>query len=312
MSSPAPLVSIVTATFNRPHLLALAMATVRRQTVADWEHIVVGDGCTDETAAMVATTNDRRVEFVNLPHNHGEQSVPNNVGVARARGRFLAFLNHDDLWLSDHVAAAVEALEATGADLVFTLVANVAADGPPRLHGAAPRGRYAPHLVVPASTWVMRRELAETVGPWRPARELYQAPSQEWLWRAWRGAHDLRGVPRLTVLMIASGARLDSYVTARSAEHEAYFARLADEARLRETELTRIALGYAARDPDAATTLAVADHLGRAAKNAVRRLVLALGVQPAAAAMLVRHRRRGGLIDHLRSVRGLPPLGSRG
>ena len=96
--SPTPLVSIVVATYNRAHVVAHAIASVRRSTVTDWELIVVGDRCTDDTEAVVAGFADPRITWVNLPENAGEQSGPNNEGIRRARGRYLALLNHDDLF----------------------------------------------------------------------------------------------------------------------------------------------------------------------------------------------------------------------
>ena len=98
MSHP-PLVSIVIATYNRSQVVAHAIASVRRSTITDWELIVVGDHCTDDTEAVVAGFADPRITWVNLAENAGEQSGPNNEGIRRARGRYLAFLNHDDLVL---------------------------------------------------------------------------------------------------------------------------------------------------------------------------------------------------------------------
>ena len=85
-----PLVSIILATYNRSPVLAHAIESVRRSTLTDWELIVVGDGCTDDTAAVVASFDDPRVTFINLPRNVGEQSGPNNEGLRLARGRYIA------------------------------------------------------------------------------------------------------------------------------------------------------------------------------------------------------------------------------
>jgi len=92
-----PAVSIVMATYNRPSVLAFAIESVLAQEFADWELIVVGDACADQTAALVSSYGDPRISYVNLTTNFGEQSGPNNVGIARARGTYVAFLNHDDI-----------------------------------------------------------------------------------------------------------------------------------------------------------------------------------------------------------------------
>ena len=99
-----PRVSVVTATYNRSHILRHSIASVIAQRLTDWELIVVGDACTDDTADVVASFDDPRIRYHALAANVGEQSGPNNEGVALARGEMIAFLNHDDLWLPDHLA----------------------------------------------------------------------------------------------------------------------------------------------------------------------------------------------------------------
>ena len=63
-SSDAPLVSIITATYNRSNVLGYTLRSVQRSTVADWEHLVIGDACTDDTARVVAGLGDPRVRFL--------------------------------------------------------------------------------------------------------------------------------------------------------------------------------------------------------------------------------------------------------
>src|SRR5262245_1859945 len=147
-SNPAapPRVSIVVATYNRSNVLALTLRTVLWQTVADWEMLVVGDACTDDTEAVVASFADPRIRFINLPENCGEQSGPNNFGAQQARGTFLVWLNHDDFWLPDHLAHALAQLDATGADLVFTLCERITAESAGFVSNASATGSYDPAL----------------------------------------------------------------------------------------------------------------------------------------------------------------------
>ena len=123
--TPRPAVSIVLATYNRPAVLAFAIRSVLAQDFADWELIVVGDRCSEATGVLAGSFADPRIRYVNLALNYGEQSGPNNVGIARARGRTIAFLNHDDCWFPDHLRAAMDWLEASGADAVIARSATV-------------------------------------------------------------------------------------------------------------------------------------------------------------------------------------------
>jgi glycosyltransferase involved in cell wall biosynthesis len=206
-----PLISIITATYNRSNVLKLAIESVRWQTFQDWELWVIGDACTDDTEQVVAAFDDPRIHFINLKENIGEQSGPNNEGFRLARGRFIAYLNHDDLWLPDHLEAALEGIERTGADLVFTLVDAILSEGRNSLVCNIPGLRYEPGLMVPASCWLCRRELIEEIGPWRFYRECHSVPSQDWLYRAWKAGKDLRLIPHLTLVAIYSGSRQGVY-----------------------------------------------------------------------------------------------------
>lgn len=303
---PAPLVSVLIATYNRSNVLALAVDSVLRQTLASWELWVVGDACTDDTAEVMARVADPRVRFVNLDHHGGEQSGPHNEGFRRARGRYIAYLNHDDLWLADHLETAVAALEETGADLVFTLVDQVLPGGRTRVLGASPTHRYEPYLFVPVSAWVLRRELLEEIGPWRSARECYEGPSENLMFRAWRAGKDMRLAPWLTVVMLPSGMREGSYAKREVAEHLAYRDRMREPA-FREHELTALAWQHAASEwmPGVVWRAAV--------RNSARRALAALGIHPMRVRRFLQYRRKGGFIEHLRRRRGLPPLrGGRG
>jgi glycosyltransferase involved in cell wall biosynthesis len=107
----APLVSVIIPTYNRRALLAESVQTVLAQTCADHELIVVDDGSTDRTDAMVAGVADPRVSLIALPHS-GSPARARNAGIKRARGRYVAFLDSDDLWesskLDDQLAALSE------------------------------------------------------------------------------------------------------------------------------------------------------------------------------------------------------------
>jgi glycosyltransferase involved in cell wall biosynthesis len=295
-----PKVSVVTATYNRSAVLRYAIESVRAQTFSGWELIVVGDACTDDTEEVVRSFADDRIRFVNLPVNSGEQATPNNEGVRLAHGEFVAFLNHDDLWTRDHLATCLGAIGEGG--FLSTLTLFVATDDE-RVHlfGAGARGEYElGNEPVPASSWFLRRTLALAL-PWRPARELHAAPSEEWLYRAWKAGHRLRSVSRATVIAIPSGTRRNSYVQRESVLHARYAELLRDEP---EVLVERLMTAAAAQ-----ATLALRGFsLRLLLKNLMRRITVALGVQQHSLQHALHFQRKGGYLDSLRRLRGLPPL----
>ncbi len=105
-----PLVSVIIPTYNRGRLLVEAVESVRRQTEPRWECVVVDDGSTDNTAQRVTALGDARVRLIHAPHS-GNPARGRNLGIAQARGRYVAFLDNDDLWLSDKLASQVPLLE---------------------------------------------------------------------------------------------------------------------------------------------------------------------------------------------------------
>jgi glycosyltransferase involved in cell wall biosynthesis len=308
-SGAFPLVSIVIATYNRSRVLKLAIESVRWQTLEDWELWVIGDACTDDTAQVVAAFQDPRIHFINLERNVGEQSGPNNAGARQARGRYLAYLNHDDLWLPDHLEMAVQGLVGMEADLVFTLLDAVSSPGVNMLLGVIPSGCYEPGLSVPASAWVMRRELIEEVGPWRFYRECRSVPSQDWLYRAWKAGKKLRLVPHLTVVALPSGFRPGAYTRPDADEHQLYFDRIRTEPDFRARELTQIVSNY---QTPWLRWYSVISLVKRAVKNVIIKLCLALGLNPIAVNLSARYWRKGGMVDELRRIRGLEAIPRKG
>ena len=95
MIPDAPFFTIVVATFDRGRHIVPTIEAALDQTFKDFEIIVVADGETGDTLSYVPRDYPR-VAVVGLPRNSGSQAVPNNVGIAIARGRHIAYLGHDD------------------------------------------------------------------------------------------------------------------------------------------------------------------------------------------------------------------------
>ena len=86
--------TVIIPTYNWAPVLPYSIGSVLDQTLTDFELLVVGDGCTDESEGVVRdiARQDSRVRWINLPENTRSQSKPNNEGNRQARGEFVAYL----------------------------------------------------------------------------------------------------------------------------------------------------------------------------------------------------------------------------
>ncbi len=249
-----PLVSVVIATYNWSSVLRHAIASVLAQRYANLELIVVGDGCTDDSEEVVGRFSDPRVRWHGLAVNSGSQSAPNNAGLELARGTYVAYLGHDDLWLPSHLQRLVPALEHRGAGIGMSVCQAV---GPPgsnvRRHaGVLP---FYPHRWCPPSALVHRRDLGLAVGGWRDYRELVDPPDQEFVSRLAGTGARVAHVRALTVCKFNSAWRPGSYRERRSDEQQAYAARIPNETRFVLRELATLAWIRARRAPERLVTV---------------------------------------------------------
>ena len=207
----SPRVSIIIATFNRSDLLPYSVGSVLRQTYADYEVLVVGDGCTDDSEEIVASIGDSRIRWINLAANSGHQSAPNNEGIRQARGEIIAYLGHDDLWLPHHLDAHVAALDANGADLASSLCALVEPDG--AFWPAIPSARN--KWFAPPTCITHRRGVVDDLGGWKDYRTIDEARDIAPDIELWRRAHAAGRkhafVRRLTGIKFPGSMRRDVY-----------------------------------------------------------------------------------------------------
>jgi glycosyltransferase involved in cell wall biosynthesis len=109
---PKPSVSVVIPAFNAATTLAATLDTVRSQSLASLEVIVVDDGSTDATAAVAAryAREDRRIRCITIPN--GGVASARNVGIEAARAPYIAPLDADDLWHPHKTARQLAVLTA--------------------------------------------------------------------------------------------------------------------------------------------------------------------------------------------------------
>ena len=189
-----PLVSVVVPTYNYGRFIGETLDSLRAQTHAAWECVVVDDGSTDDTAEVVArfAAADPRVRYLRQPNQR--QAVAKNTGLAEARGRYVQFLDADDLLEPRKLERQVGFMEANpAADIVYGGVRYFHTERPgERLYGMF--GEQAPWLpelsgsgrelvyalvrmnIMAINSALVRREAVADVGPFDPALP----PVEDW------------------------------------------------------------------------------------------------------------------------------------
>lgn len=97
-----PQFSVITAVLNGERTIRRTLASVAAQSGATWEHLIVDNGSTDRTAAVIAEASDARVRYHRIELRN--RSMARNLGIELARGEYLLFLDADD-WLLDGALA---------------------------------------------------------------------------------------------------------------------------------------------------------------------------------------------------------------
>jgi len=240
MVNSKPKVTVVMATYNWSSVLPYSIGSVLRQTWTDFELWVVGDACTDDSEQVVGNIQDSRVHWHNLPTNYGQQGGPNNAGIERALGCYIAYLGHDDLWLPHHLESLVAAMDA-GADAAWGVVSYIMPDQTRVLmpHDA---DKYQPGMWIPPTGLIHRKDLAQKVGGWRSYREITMDPETDLMKRMHEAGGVFRFVPRLTALKIPAAERKNVYQARPCHEQAAYALKIQQNAQLEQAELLEVAM----------------------------------------------------------------------
>src|SRR5687768_12310031 len=97
--------SVIIAAYNPGRRILPTIKSVFLQTYRNYELIVVGDGCNDDTGLILQEEYGDRVKWINLDKNYGTQAFANNKGIRQASGTHIAYLGHDDIWAPNHLAS---------------------------------------------------------------------------------------------------------------------------------------------------------------------------------------------------------------
>lgn len=206
MKKPAPpRVSVVTPTRDRARYLGLAIDSALGQGIPGLEVIVVDDGSSDGTPALLASYGDR-IRVIRRETGSGP-SAARNLALAEARGEFVAFLDSDDLWRPGRLARQIPMLDAAPeAGLLYAAIDYIDADGAPspvrRSDRGTPSGRILPtllrHNVMETSSVIVRRTLVEEAGRFDPR---YRWGEDHDLWLKIALRHEVLYDPVPSVLM---------------------------------------------------------------------------------------------------------------
>lgn len=301
MTALVPFFTVIMATWGRERHILPSITSVLQQDFPDFELIVVGDACTDQTEAVVTGITDVRVRWLNLTTRCGSQSAPNNAGIAAARGKVIAYLGHDDIWEPTHLQHLARCFLAGGpTDFVVSGLINHLPGG---LSGSAVMGLFTDDSArgrnfFPPSSFAHRKDVTDRIGPWGMPMDLRAPVDADLLLRA--NAADLRFVSTgvVTVHKFSSADRYLSYVEHRSDEqsemlatmtapdHAARVAAIVDQARRLGRFMQHNLLRY---------DLCVPGEIARI--NARRRGLLRPKVQPLEKGVTLHQRREDCALD---------------
>ena len=143
VAGPAPLVSVIVPTCSRPEMLREAIDSILSQTFEDFEIIVINDGGPDVAGIIAESGGSSRIISLRHEQRH-ERSAARNTGLAAARGKYIAYLDDDDIFHPDHLESLIAILRVTGKKVAYSDAC--------RAHQLRENGRYK----------VTRRELHAT------------------------------------------------------------------------------------------------------------------------------------------------------
>ena len=113
-----PLVSIVIPSYNHGHLINKALNSILAQSYSCWEAIIVDNHSSDNTESIVSNFAEKRFRFYKI-NNNGVIAASRNLGIKKAQGEWVAFLDSDDWWEPDKLDKAINYALKRNADLVF-------------------------------------------------------------------------------------------------------------------------------------------------------------------------------------------------
>jgi glycosyltransferase involved in cell wall biosynthesis len=126
------LVSIVIPTFNSEKFIAETIESIQTQTFTNWEVVVVDDGSSDKTVSILSKIAqlDKRIHFFQLEKNSGA-GIARNLALSKANGRYIAFLDSDDLWKPTKLEKQIKFMTKNNLPFTFSFYDCIDEEGKP-------------------------------------------------------------------------------------------------------------------------------------------------------------------------------------
>ena len=130
MPFSTPIISIITPTHNAEATLAATLTSVQGQSFSQWEHILVDDASQDRTPDLLVAycARESRARFIGFEQNQGAAAA-RNAAMEEAQGRYIAFLDSDDLWLPDKLKLQLAYMREKDVAFSFTGYDKIDEDG---------------------------------------------------------------------------------------------------------------------------------------------------------------------------------------
>ncbi|WP_436420344.1 glycosyltransferase family 2 protein [Petrimonas sp.] len=115
-------VSIITPLYNSISYIEETINSVLNQTFINWEMLIIDDCSTDGSDEVVKNIikKDRRVKYFKTIERSGSPTLPRNIGIENASGRFIAFLDSDDVWLPNKLEEQIRLFDSINVAIVFS------------------------------------------------------------------------------------------------------------------------------------------------------------------------------------------------
>lgn len=124
-------VSIITPLHNSEQFISKTIESVIAQTYPDWEMIIVDDCSTDQSSEIVKSyiASDDRIKYFKTSFQSGSPTIPRNIGIEKSNGRYIAFLDSDDLWEQNKLETQIALFEDHSVVIVFSNYEKINEDG---------------------------------------------------------------------------------------------------------------------------------------------------------------------------------------